>query len=96
MDAANINITAESEVLANAISVAVSQGLSQAGFTNVTSVTEVLEPDSLLAEVRNTAPELFDTAIEITQNAIIPNEETDDDEGPTADDVPADDVPDVA
>lgn len=85
MDAANINITAESEVLANAISVAVSQGLSQAGFTNVTSVTEVLEPDSLLAQVRNTAPELFDTEIEITQNAIIPNEEIDDDEAPAAD-----------
>jgi hypothetical protein len=92
MDAANINVTADSEVLANAISVAVSQGLAQAGFTNVTSVTEVLEPDSLLATVRNTAPELFDTPIEITQNAIAPNEETDDDEGPTADDVPADEV----
>ena len=85
MDAANINITADSEVLANALSVAVSQGLSQAGFTNVTSLTEVMEPDSLLAEVRNTAPELFDTAIEITQNAIVPNEEADEEDGPVAD-----------
>lgn len=93
MDAANINITAESEVVANAISVAVSQGLAQAGFTNVTSATEVMEPDSLLAQVRNSAPELFDTPIEITQNAIVSLEEADDDEGPTADDVPADEVP---
>lgn len=80
---AKIDITANDQDTANAITAAVHNGLVTAGFTSVSTTSEVVEPDTLLNELRNRAPALFDTPVEINAVAIEEAEDlvdTDDDE----------------
>lgn len=62
---ASIVISAGTQDMADALTNAVNQGLTVAGFSNVTSSTDVSEPDTMLTALRNRAPELFDTPVEI-------------------------------
>lgn len=78
MSAGQINIAADTQDLANALTVAVNQGLAAAGFTNVLSTTDVPEPDNLLAALRAKAPEVFTQDIEVVTATIEPQEEVDD------------------
>lgn len=67
MEAVKIDITGGSEEIVNAVAVAVNQGLSDAGFTNITTQTEVTDSEIFFEQIRTRLPEYFDTPIEISQ-----------------------------
>lgn len=71
MSNARIEITADNQDTANALAAVVGQGLSTAGFTNVSHTEQIDNPDTLLAEVSARAPELFETNIEVSAVAIV-------------------------
>jgi len=77
MSAVKIDITAEDQDTANAVTAAVQLGLTQGGFTNVAVSNEALlvsEPENLLAALQASAPEIFASPIVVEHALVLPND----------------------
>jgi hypothetical protein len=71
MNTAQVNILADDQNQAEAIAIAVNNGLANAGFSNVTLTSQVeAEQSSFLDSVRGQFPDLFAAPVEVSYSVL--------------------------